>query len=377
MDLVRWIGFALGIVVVLWTGAGVIRTLIVPRGLQSLLPRVLARRTQKAFLFVARRFDTYEARDRILAFQAPTFLLTLLGTWIVFFLIGYGLILWPMVESFPQALLESGSSVFTLGSEATQATGPVLVHFLAATTGLVIIALLVGYLPTLYSAFNRREITVTTLQSRAGAPAWGPELLWRYHNVGLLHTLKDLYVEWERWAADVAETHTNYPVLIFFRSPHPLRNWVLGLLAVMDSAALSLALAPGVAPVEARLCIRMGFLCLREIASFLQIPHETDPLPDDPIDLTFEEFAAGVDRLRDAGFPIERSYEEAWVHFKGWRVNYESVAYTLADVVSAAPGPWSGPRTHMPGMQIIPQRPTNRTPDNAVTERARGEGVGH
>src|SRR3989337_1178132 len=105
MDLVRWIGCALGVVVVLWTGAGVIRTLIVPRGLQSLLPRVLARTTQKAFLFVARRFDTYEARDRLLAFQAPTFLLTLLGTWIVLFLIGYGLILWPIVESFPQALL--------------------------------------------------------------------------------------------------------------------------------------------------------------------------------------------------------------------------------------------------------------------------------
>ncbi|MGH2757359.1 MAG: hypothetical protein ACRDI3_06185, partial [Actinomycetota bacterium] len=347
MDALRWVAFGAGIALILWTGAGVVRTLIVPRGLQSKLPQLIARSLQRGFLLVARRFDTYEARDRVLAFQAPTFLLALLAAWMTFFLLGSALMLWPMVGSFSTALLESGSSLFTLGFAATRSTGPTIVHFVAAGTGLVIIALLIGYLPTLYGAFNRREIAVTTLQSRAGAPAWGPELLWRYNNVGLLPVLNELYAEWERWAADVAETHTNYPALIFFRSPHPLRNWVLGLLAVMDSAAMCLALAPTLTPVEARLCLRMGFLCFRDIAAFLQIPYDPDPLPDEPIELTFEEFASGAKRLVDGGFPVERSFEAAWPHFRGWRVNYESVAYRLADVVSAAPGPWSGPRTHM------------------------------
>jgi hypothetical protein len=377
MDVLRWVGFVAGIALILWTGAGVVRTLIVPRGLQSRLPRILSRSLQKGFLFIARRFDIYEARDRVLAFQAPSFLLALLATWVAFFLLGYALMLWPMVGSFPTALLESGSSLFTLGFAATRSTGPTIIHFAAAGTGLVIIALLIGYLPTLYGAFNRREIAVTTLQSRAGAPAWGPELLWRYNNVGLLPVLNELYAEWERWAADVAETHTNYPALIFFRSPHPLRSWVLGLLAVMDSAAMCLALAPSLAPVEARLCLRMGFICFRDIAEFLRIPYDPDPLPDEPIELTFEEFASGAKRLKDSGFPLERSFEDAWPHFRGWRVNYEGVAYRLADVVSAAPGPWSGPRTHMPGMQIVPQRPANRTPENSVPERSKGEGVGH
>jgi hypothetical protein len=294
------------------------------------------------------------------------------------FLVGFGLILWPFVEGLPQALLESGSSIFTLGFASTHEVAPTVVHFLAAITGLVVVALLVGYLPTLYAAFNRRETMVTLLQSRAGAPAWGPEILLRYQNVDLVDQLPTLYSEWERWAADVSESHTNYPMLIFFRSPHPLRSWILGLLAVLDSAAMYLALAPERAPTEARLCLRMGFLCLRDIAAFLGIDFDTDPLPDEPITLTFEEFEAGIARAVEIGFPVERSAEEAWPHFRGWRVNYESVAYAIANTVSAPPGPWSGPRDNLPGMEIIPQRPANRTPEKAGADlRPKGTGIGH
>ena len=378
MEVLRWVGFGIGIYLVVVTASSVLGTLIVPRSLKSVFPRLVARYVIRIFLFIARRFDTYEARDKVLAFQAPTFLLTLLFTWVTLFLSGYALMLWPFIDSFLDSLLESGSSLFTLGFAGTHAPGPTIIHFVAAMTGLLVVALLVGYLPTLYSSFNRRETVVTMLQSRAGAPAWGPELLLRYTNVGLLGQLGTLYAEWERWAADVAETHTNYPVLIYFSSPHPLRSWLLALLAVIDSAALHLALSPATAPTEARLCLRMGFLCLRDIASFLGVEFDPDPMPDDPIELTYEEFASGIARLVDVGFPMERTPEEAWPHFRGWRVNYESVAYALADVISAPPGPWSGPRTNLPGMEIIPQRPANRTPEDPGSEvRPRGMGVGH
>lgn len=378
MNVVRWSGFVLGLVLVVWTGSSVGRTLIVPRGLPSILPRTVSRVVGRFFLFISRRFDTYEERDKILAFQAPSFLLILLAAWIVLIILGYGLMLWPFIVSLPHGLLESGSSVFTLGFAGTHSLGPTLIHFAAAGTGLVVVALLVGYLPTLYGAFNRRETMVTMLQSRAGAPAWGPEILLRYQNVGLIEQLPGLYDEWERWAADVSETHTNYPVLIFVRSPHPLRSWVLGLLAVMDSAALYLALSPAAAPTEARLCLRMGFLCLRDIATFLDVSFDPDPMPDEPISLTFEEFVAGIEGAAAVGFPFERTPEEAWPHFRGWRVNYEKVAYSIANVVSAPPGPWSGPRDNLPGMEIIPQRPANRTPDDARTDiRPKGTGAGH
>lgn len=378
MTVVRWIGFASGIVLVLTTWSSVIRTLIVPRGLPSALPAQIARYSGRFFLFVARRFDSYEERDRVLAFQAPTYLLLLLSTWELMFLIGFGLLLWPFVETLPQALLESGSSIFTLGFASTHQFAPTSVHFLAAITGLVVVALLVGYLPTLYAAFNRRETMVTMLQSRAGAPAWGPEILFRYQNVRLVDQLPALYADWERWAADVSESHTNYPMLIFFRSPHPLRSWILALLAVMDSAAMYLALAPDRAPKEARLCLRMGFLCLRDIAAFLQVDFDPDPLPTEPIELTREEFEAGIARAIETGFPAERPVDQAWPHFRGWRVNYEHVAYSIANIVSAPPGPWSGPRDNLPGMEIIPQRPADRTPDQTEAEaRPKGTGGGH
>ena len=108
----------------------------------------------------------------------------------------------------------------------------------------MIVALQIAYLPALYSSFNRRESLVALLESRAGVPAWGPELLARHQLVGITDTLPDLYAAWEGWAADVAETHTTYPVLLLFRSPDPWYSWLLGLIAVLDAAAMQLALTP-------------------------------------------------------------------------------------------------------------------------------------
>lgn len=315
----------------------------------------------------------------MLALAAPVSLLAMLFTWLALFLLGFGLILWPLAAvPLADALRESGSSMLTLGFASTESVVPTVVDFVAATTGFTVIALLIAYLPTLYGSFNRRETLVTTLQSRAGAPAWGPELLARHQIVGLLDNFPDFFAEWERWAADVAESHVSYPVLVWFRSPHPLRSWVVGLLAVLDAAALHQSLNPSSAPSEARLCLRMGFTCLRDIATVVGIPYDPDPFPEDPIELTYEEFLGGIHRLEEVGFPMERTPEEAWPHFHGWRVNYESIAYALADRVVAPPAPWSGGRAHLPDMAIVPQRPANRRPhDPPDRATPRGEGIGH
>ena len=374
----RWLGAVIGLVIVAWTAQGVVRTLIVPRGLSSRVSALVSKHLRNTILFISNRFTSYEAKDAVMALQAPLSLMVLLFTWIVLFLFGYALIMWPLVDgSFGRALLESGSSMFTLGFAATPGVGATIVHFASAATGLVVVALQIAYLPALYGAFNRRETLVTLLQSRAGAPAWGPEILARHQLVELVPNLAQLYAEWERWAADVAESHTNYPALIFFRSPHALRSWVLALLAVMDSAALYLALCPSAAPTEARLCLRMGFTCLRDIADLLGINYDRDPFPDDPIQLSFDEYLTGVDRLAELDFPMERSAEEAWPHFKGWRVNYEHLAYTVADLVVAPPGPWSGKRDHLRDVTIEPRRPADRKPeDRGVQARPRGDGAG-
>ena len=171
--------------------------------------------------------------------------------------------------------------------------------FAAAATGLAILTLQIAYLPTLYAAFNRRETEVALLNARAGVPSWGPELLSRTHyalgsGVSTINTLPDLYERWERWAADVAESHTTYLPLVRFRSPRPLSSWVTALLAVLDSAALLLALSPNVAPVvPARLCLRAGFLCFNQIARAMGITMPDEPDPDAGITLTYQEVPRG------------------------------------------------------------------------------------
>jgi hypothetical protein len=371
LAVVRWISFAGGLAIVVGTSGSVLRTLMVPRARTSRLSVLVGRRIVATFFrFLASLFKDYETKDQILALSAPMALLVTLLAWIAMFLVGYGLMLWPLSGvSFPDALRESGSSMLTLGIFSTPGIGTTVINYMAAVTGLVVVALQIGYLPTLYSAFNRRETLVTLLQSRAGAPAWGPELLARAQLVYLMDSLRELYADWEHWAADVAESHSNYPVLIWFRSPHALRSWVVALLAVMDSAALYQSLAPSAAPAEARLVIRMGFTCLRNIADVMSIPYDPDPFPDDPIELSFDEYMQGIQRIEGIGFEMERSPEEAWPHFRGWRVNYEATAYAVADAVSAPPGPWSGQRSRLAGITIEPQRPADRRPGDPQAEQ--------
>jgi hypothetical protein len=221
---------------------------------------------------------------------------------------------------------------------------------LAAFAGLGTVALQIGYLPTLYGAFNRREALITMLDSRAGVPSWGPELLARTHfglgsGVSAVAELPELFEAWEQWSADLSETHATYLPLVWFRSPRPLSSWVTAQLAVLDAAALYLALVPD-APgaVQARLCLRGGFTCLANIAWALRIPIPENPDPNEGIVLSYDDFAGAVERLRKVDFPIGRPIEEAWLDFLGWRVNYEAAAYALAWAVDAPPALWSGPR---------------------------------
>ena len=284
---------------------------------------------------------------------------------------GYWLLLWPLVNGgLGAAFSAAGSSLFTLGYSEPAGAAPAAVVFAAASTGLVIVALQIAYLPTLYAAFNRRETEVALLNARAGIPSWGPELLARTHyalgsGISTLDTLPDLYDRWERWAADVAESHTAYLPLVRFRSPRPLSSWVTALLAVLDSAALFLALSPTTAPVvPARLCLRSGFLCFNQIARVMgvEVPDEADE--SDPvarISLSYADFLHAVDRMREVDFPIERDPAEAWPDFAGWRINYERAAYAVAAAVDAAPALWSGPR-RSGDTAIAPMRPAPGRP---------------
>ncbi|MBO0867702.1 MAG: hypothetical protein J2P15_03975 [Micromonosporaceae bacterium] len=360
----RAIAGVLGAIVVLSTAVSILRNLVVPRGIRSLIVKMLWRGTRGVLLAAVRPWRRYEVLDRTLAWLAPIVLLATLLTWLVLLFVGYGLLSYSISNlSISGAFWEAGSSLFTVGFAPAARGDLTTLDFIAGATGPVVIALQISYLPALYAAYNRREIEVTLLQARAAEPAWGPELLARQALVGTVDELTTLYTTWERLAVDIGESHANYPLLLVFRSPRPYRNWVIGLIAVMDAAAMHLALAPKTAPVApARLMLRSGFTGLRDIGRVLNLPVEHDPRPEDPLRLTFEEYAAAVAHVTEAGFATERSAEESWPDFKGWRVNYEEIAYALARKVDAVPALWSGGRA-WPSEPISPVRPIDRRPD--------------
>ncbi|MDH6697720.1 hypothetical protein ACIQJX_01825 [Streptomyces griseoviridis] len=366
-----WISGVAGGLLLAVLGVSVLRTLVVPRGLYSALVFRLWWVLRRLLRLGAPR-GGYRAIDRAQAWLAPLILIGMLATWLGGAFAGYGLLLHarsglPWDTSFQEA----GSSLFTLGFASDVRQRLSALDFLAAATGPVLIALQIAYLPTLYAAYNRRELEVTLLESRAGEPAWGPEILARQWLVETETALPQLYRSWELLASDVGESHSSYPVLVAFRSPRPYRHWLVGLVAVMDAAALHLALSPRTAPPQARLTLRAGFTALRDIARALRVPFDADPDPAGPILLSYPEFEEAVVMLDRAGFRAERAPADAWPDFTGWRVNYEAVAYELCRRCDAVPALWTGlrdfPTVPIPPLRPVDRRPGQEPPDSSVT----------
>src|SRR5271169_3106268 len=310
----------IGGLLVLVSASSVIGTMVVSRPISSRLTRWVDRTVDWTYQLVVarladspgdggeRRQEAYRRRDQLLATQAAAILVTQLAAWLIVAYVGFALLLWPFAaRGVASAFVDAGSSLFTLGFAVPAGAAPAVIVFLAAATGLVILTLQIAYLPTLYAAFNRRETQVALLNARAGVPSWGPELLARTRyalgsGMSTLDTLPGLYSQWERWASDVAESHTTYLPLVRFRSPQPLSSWVTSLLAVLDSAALFLALSPKSAPViPARLCLRGGFQCFNRIAAAMGFDIPDEPDPDAGIALTYAEFLDAVARMRQVG----------------------------------------------------------------------------
>ena len=357
-----WIGFAVGLFVVIGTLASVVGTLVVPRNIGSRISRLIDRALDVGFQQLARHVGSFERRDRILAWQSPLVLLLRLAVWLGLLVVGFALLLLPSLDGrVGAAFSDAGSSMFTLGYAAPVGSGSTTLEYLAAFVGLVVIGLQVGYLPVLYTAFNRRETEVSLLASRSGVPAWGPEILartkWGIYEADTRRVLEELFPVWERWAAEVAESHTTYLTLARLRSPRPFSHWLIALIAVMDAAALHLALAPSQEPkLDARMSLRMGFVALGLIAKSMRLPVPDEPDPDAPISVSFDEFTQATAMLRRVGYPIERTDEHAWPHFRGWRANYDTAALLLARRLDAPPALWTGPR-RWPSEPIPPRRP--------------------
>lgn len=338
--------FLLGLLLVFATIASALQTFVLPRGTADFITNTVFRIIREFFELMLKRTKNYTTRDRFMALYAPISVLMLLPVWLVLVSIGFAAMFWATgIETFQDAFTVSGSSLLTLGFAKGDTVFHTVLAFSEATIGLILVALLIAYLPTMYNAFSAREVAVNLLAVRAGSPPSAPEMLLRLHRVGQLDEINETWEQWERWFAELEESHTSLSPLVFFRSPNPEQSWVTASGTVLDAAALYLSSLDLPPSPEAMLCIRAGYLSLRRIADLFRISYETNPaFPLSPISITFEEFEKALNSFSDQGIPIKENIGEAWQNFAGWRVNYDSVLIDLCDLTMAPTTTWSGDR---------------------------------
>ncbi|UCF27185.1 MAG: hypothetical protein JSW42_11130 [Chloroflexota bacterium] len=346
MDIIfRTIAVIFGILLVLFTLFSAVKTLVIPRAMPDRISGTTFGISRWLLNIPLRWARNYQSRDRIMIYYAPLALLSLLPVWLILVTVGYTAIYWGLgISDWYEAFLLSGSSLLTLGFARANNFIQLNLVFSEATLGLLLIALLIAYLPTIYAAFQRRESAVYLLEVRAGDPPSAVELLERFNRIQGLSRLHETWETWEKWFADLQESHTSLAILVFFRSPQSNHSWITAAGTILDAAALTQSTLDVPHDFQADLCLRAGFLALRNISDYFNISYDPDPRPDDPISITRAEFDAAYDQLVSHDLPVKPDQDQAWRDFAGWRVNYDTVLLALAELTMAPQAPWSSDR---------------------------------
>lgn len=343
--IVHAVAFIVGCAFVFTAIVSAVRTFVVPRGGA---PDALTRAAFvviRAVLEIALRSASKTKRELALAYYAPAALLTLPVVWLACVLLGYTSIYWSLgATSWSQAITISRLSLLYLGSDIRGIHGGTVVGFSETVLSLLLAAILVSYLPAIYSAFSQREQVVTGLETLAGSPPSPYKMIKRYHLIKGMGHIGEQWPAWQAWFEMVEESHTALLPLVFYRSPQPSRSWVTAAGAILDTASLVASSLDRPRDPRAELCIRAGYLCLQRVATPLGIPFKEEPQPTDPISVSREEYDAVCNGLAELGVPVKADRDQAWRDFVGWRVNYDAVLIGLAVFTSAPNGLWSSDR---------------------------------
>ncbi len=342
------LAFVVGLALVVSTLGAATKTFVLPRAANVRLTRIVFLIMRFLFDLRLRRTREFRQRDSLMALYAPVTLLLLPIVWLSFILVGYMGMFWALgVRPWHEAFLVSGSSLLTLGFARPEGLLQISLVFSEAMSGLGVVALLIAYLPTMYSAFSRRETLVAQLDVYAGSPPGAIELLSRVNRIHGLEYLDELWQSWEMWFAQLDESHTSLAALAFFRSPQMNRSWVTASGTVLDAAAITLAAVDLPYDPRAALCLRAGYLALQHVAAFFRIPFDPDPHPGDPVSISREEFEEALVELARRGVPLKEDRAQAWRDYAGWRVNYDAPLLSMAALVMAPPAPWSSDRSRI------------------------------
>jgi hypothetical protein len=288
-----------------------------------LLPRRVRRQFRFTRLFyvyswtpwaaIARRVRSEKRRNTFLSLFGPLSILILLALWAVGLIVGFALLHWALgtplgsKESVGLGLYSyfSGVTFFTLGYGDVTPIDP-LGRFLAVVEtgiGFGFLAVAISYLPVLYQAFSRREVTISLLDARAGSPPTAGTLLSRLARRSNLARLDTFLHEWERWAAEVLESHISFPLLSYYRSQHDNQSWLAAITAILDTSALVVASVPKIDTSQALMAFAMGRHVVVDLAQTFYVP-PVDP----PVDrLPPERWLALRQALGKAGLELNES----------------------------------------------------------------------
>ena len=321
------------------------------------LPRRVTRRFRLTRLFyevtwmpaaaLARRIPSSRRREAFLGFYGPLSLILLLSIWAAGLIIGFAGLHWALgtplhvvdgSRSFGTYVYLSGTTFFTLGYGDVTPGAPFgrALAIAEAGVGFGFLALVIGYVPVIYQAFSRREASTSLLDARAGSPPSAAELLRRHAEN--IHELDRLLLEWERWSAELLESHLSYPVLCYYRSQHNNQSWLTALTAVLDSSALVMVGVDGLSKRQAQLTFAMARHAVVDLAQIFNTPPRKpvpDRLPPDELNRLRATLAAAGVQLA-AGPSADQQLSEL-------RRMYEPFVSPLAEFLFIPLPPWIRP----------------------------------
>jgi hypothetical protein len=330
------------------------QTIILPRRASGRfrLTRIFFLVTWKPWVFFTNRLCGLRTRETAFSFYGPMSLIFLLAMWAGTLVVGFALIFYALGNPFNDPtqgpgflsdLYVSGTTLFTLGlGDVTPHGGWVRAFvILESATGLGLLAVVMGYFPVLYGAFSRREVSISLLDARAGSPPTAAELLRRHSYEGGDSALSLLLVEWERWSAELLESHISYPLLCYFRSQHTNQSWISALTAVLDASALLIAGVQGHEARQAQLTFAMARHALVDLSQIFRLT-PVNGMPDRLSAARYDQLygllcQSGVSVCRDG-----HSYER----LRDMRALYEGYAETLSNYLCMPLPPWIADQPH-------------------------------
>lgn len=342
------------------------QTIILPRRPVGRLriTRIFFLLTWSPWRWCVRRVRSRNRREQLYSIYGPLSLLVLFLFWALLLIAGYALVFFGLRIPFHDPLLigtgewarlgsclyVSGTTLFTLGlgDVLPQSRGARLMTVLEAGTGLGFVALVIGYLPVLYASFSQREVLIALLDARAGSPPSALEVLLRHDFQDGRLVLRSLLAEWERWCAEVLETHVSYPILCYYRSQHDNQSWLAALTTVVDTCALLIAALGGEETRQAQLTFAIGRHTLVDLGHVFQREAAERRLHEAARNRLDEaEFARMLALLRSTGYPLGGD-EEVRQRLQALRKLYEPSAAALSDYFCLDLPAWMPPTAREP-----------------------------